>query len=50
MVADVTETRNVIPGLEFKTWTTKKCKNWFWNIIFVAESSSEDGCRCDRNT
>jgi len=24
MVADVTETRNVIPGLEFKTWTTKK--------------------------
>jgi len=24
MVADVTETRNVIPSLEFKTWTTKK--------------------------
>jgi len=23
MVADVTETRNVIPSSEFKTWTTK---------------------------
>jgi len=27
MVADVTETRNVIPGLEFKTCMTIKC-NW----------------------
>jgi len=25
MVADVTETRNVIPSLEFKTWTTYAC-------------------------
>jgi len=24
MVADVTETHNAIPSLEFKTWTTKK--------------------------
>jgi len=24
MVADVTETRNAIPSLKFKTWTTKK--------------------------
>jgi len=24
MVADVAETRNVIPSLEFKTWTIKK--------------------------
>jgi len=23
MVADVTDTRNVIPSLEFKTWTIK---------------------------
>jgi len=26
MVADVIETRNVIPSLEFKTWTTKSLK------------------------
>jgi len=26
MVVDVTETRNVIPSLEFTTWTTKKSK------------------------
>jgi len=39
MVADVTETRNVIPSLEFKTWTTKKSKYWsqkttdFWPLM-----------------
>jgi len=29
MVADVTETHNVIPSLEFKTWTTKKCFSFY---------------------
>jgi len=34
MVADVTETRNVIPGLEFKTWMTIKSKFLpFWAFL-----------------
>jgi len=30
-IADVTETRNVIPSLEFKTFMTIKSKCYFWN-------------------
>jgi len=38
MVADVTETRNVIPSLEFKTCMTIISYSWysFFNYIFKA--------------
>jgi len=37
IVKDVTETRNVIPGLEFKSWSTK-CPNFcFFLAIYIQQ-------------
>jgi len=41
MVADVTETRSVIPSLEFKTWTTKKSVD---TLMFVYLNMFVFGC------
>jgi len=46
MVADVTETRYIISSLEFKTWTKKTIKDYFFkskfsyrqHIVFIAWS------------